>query len=145
MRRNTESDLERRDMTDEQLQSHVEALLDDEERLSLMDGFADAFVGLGRAYGKPVGVYSKRKIIDILTQGGETEEEAEEYYQYNIAGAYIGNTTPVIIDDMEDPVRVLTSLEWESLADRLVAIVESIGNMTDEAQRLIAEYRVLKQ
>jgi hypothetical protein len=38
------------------------------------------------------------KIIEILMEDGMDEEEAYEYYEYNILGAYMGETTPMFLD-----------------------------------------------
>jgi hypothetical protein len=33
---------------------------------------------------------------------GMDEEQAQEYFSYNIAGAYVGEQTPVFLEDDED-------------------------------------------
>jgi len=50
-------------------------------------------------------VYSKSKIIEILMQDEEDEEDypaevkALEYFDYNIGGAYMGEMTPIYVED----------------------------------------------
>ena len=45
-------------------------------------------------------VYSKSKIIQILINQEEmTEEDALDHYYYNIHGAYIGERTPIYVED----------------------------------------------
>lgn len=44
-------------------------------------------------------VYSGKIIIENLVKQGMTEEEAYEYCDFNIAGAYVGQTTPIIVWD----------------------------------------------
>jgi hypothetical protein len=47
--------------------------------------------------------YSCDKITDILmTRDGMTQEEAHEFIEYNIEGAYMGNHTPVFVWDYID-------------------------------------------
>ena len=43
-------------------------------------------------------VYSRDKIIDILAEE-MTHEEAEEFYEYNILGAYMGDMTPIYVNE----------------------------------------------
>ena len=43
-------------------------------------------------------VYSVDKIIEILIdRDGMTEEEAVEFFEFNIEGAYMGRMTPVYV------------------------------------------------
>ena len=43
-------------------------------------------------------VYSRDKIIDILAEE-MTPEEAVEFYEYNILGAYMGEMTPIYVNE----------------------------------------------
>ena len=43
-------------------------------------------------------VYSVEKIVDILSED-MTREEAVEYYEYNILGAYMGEMTPIYVSE----------------------------------------------
>ena len=43
-------------------------------------------------------VYSANKIIEILSEE-MTPEEAEEFYEYNILGAYMGDMTPIYVSE----------------------------------------------
>ena len=43
-------------------------------------------------------VYSADKIIEILSEE-MTHEEAEEFYEYNILGAYMGEMTPIYVSE----------------------------------------------
>lgn len=61
------------------------------------DGLEEALVGVGTQFNKQIAVYSKSKVLDILQQY-MTVEEAEEYFDFNIAGAYVGEHTPVFLD-----------------------------------------------
>ena len=45
--------------------------------------------------GQVVAVYDEIKIIDVLVDQGMTEDEAWEYFYFNIEGAYMGKNTPV--------------------------------------------------
>ena len=76
-------------------------LLEDEECLTA-DGFDDAVIGI--LYGiEPKAVYSVRKIVDILMQD-MSYEDAVEYFEYNIGGAYLGEKTPLYVYDIQEDV-----------------------------------------
>jgi len=63
------------------------------------DGFEDAFVGVGRQFTKPVAVYDREKCIEVLVaRDGMSMEEAEEYFEYNVQGAYVGEDTPIFME-----------------------------------------------
>lgn len=61
------------------------------------DGLEEALIGTGKQFNQPVAVYSKAKVLEIL-QRDMTEEEAQECFDFNIAGAYVGEATPVFLD-----------------------------------------------
>jgi hypothetical protein len=65
------------------------------------DGFDDAFLGVAYRDDVFVAVYSRDKIIDILMQrDGMTEEDASDYFEFNIEGAYVGPQTPIYVEQM---------------------------------------------
>lgn len=76
----------------------IEAHLNEEEEVLLADGYEEAFVGIARRFdGAPFAVYDRNKCIKILNEGGLNSEEAEEYFQFNVEGAYMGENTPAFI------------------------------------------------
>ena len=87
-------------MTDTELTEKVTEALDEEE-ITLADGFADAFLGIGRQFGKPIAVYSRRKCIEVLMRDMD-EEQAEEYFEFNLAGAWVGESTPIYLEELEE-------------------------------------------
>jgi hypothetical protein len=70
-----------------------------EMEILLADGFESAFLGIGQQFNTYFAVYDKNKCIDILTEE-MTEGEAEEYFDFNVVGAYVGKHTPVFIDKL---------------------------------------------
>ena len=51
----------------------------------------------------PVVAYSVSKILDIMIErDGMTYEEALEFYEFNISGAWMGDYTPIYITTNED-------------------------------------------
>ena len=60
------------------------------------DGLDKALIGVGRRCGEEeILVYSVRRCLDILMEDGATYEEALEYFEFNIAGAWVGPETPM--------------------------------------------------
>lgn len=69
-----------------------------EDHMMIADGYDDCIIGLAERCGSPnVLAYDARKIFKRLTKDGMTEEEAVEYFYFNISGAYVGEGTPVFI------------------------------------------------
>jgi len=60
------------------------------------DGFDEAILGLTSVNGVTVVVYSIEKCIEILSRD-MSYEEAVEYFDFNVAGAHIGDGTPLWI------------------------------------------------
>ena len=65
------------------------------------DGFDDAIIGVDYNTGRIA--YSVSKCITILMIDEQmTELDATEWFDFNVAGAYVGEGTPVWIDDTYD-------------------------------------------
>ena len=63
-----------------------------------MDGYDDCVVGTVNRFGiSPVLCYDLHKVIAKMVDDGMTEEEAYEYYNYNMLGAWVGDGTPAFI------------------------------------------------
>jgi hypothetical protein len=62
------------------------------------DGFNEAIIGFEPNMWKVV--YSRNKVIEILMKD-MSEEDAIEFAEYNTFNAYVGEKTPLWVDDME--------------------------------------------
>lgn len=71
----------------------------DTEDVLFADGLDDAIIGFAENDWKVV--YSKSKCLDIRISEGMNEEEALEDLEYNTFNAYVGELTPVWVDDYE--------------------------------------------
>jgi len=80
----------------------------EDETFLKADGFDEAIIGT--AYGTtvrddegPVLVYDMQKCIDILMDGAVdmTREEAIEYFDFNVLGAFVGPQTPIFVNPDE--------------------------------------------
>lgn len=79
----------------------IDSILEDEETIHLPDGLDDAFIGIARQFNVPFPVYDREKCIDILMETMGSREEAEEYFNYNIASSYLGGGTAAFLEDPE--------------------------------------------
>jgi hypothetical protein len=72
-----------------------------EEMLFIDGGFDSAIIGIVERFGQdPIALYDKQKVIDLLMKPAGSKkrqmsyEEAIEYFEYNMAGAWLGEGTP---------------------------------------------------
>lgn len=76
----------------------------DDESLKI-DGFDDAIIGMAHIWRDQqtvtVFVYRGATMVEILMRDGLSRDEAVEYIDFNIEGAYVGLWTPVIVWDIE--------------------------------------------
>ncbi len=76
-----------------------EFLADIDDEIVIADGLAHAFIGLTNTQHGVVAVYSTERIISHLMENDNMDfETAEEYMQFNIIGADVGQRTPVFVD-----------------------------------------------
>ena len=77
-----------------------------EERLKLWADCDEAIVGIATkrdSYSQPLVVYDRDKLVEnFMKKDGMTFDEAEEWVSFNIEGAYIGETTPLILERIEN-------------------------------------------
>ena len=71
----------------------------DEEELLRADSFDSAIIGLDDKSMRLI--YSKSLCINILISQGMPEEEALEYFEFNVSSAWVGDMTPIwCLDDL---------------------------------------------
>jgi hypothetical protein len=68
----------------------------EEEELLKADGFDDAIIGIDEKTWRLI--YSVSKCIEILSKN-MSEEDAIEYFYFNMEGAYVGEKTPIWCTD----------------------------------------------
>jgi len=71
------------------------------EGVVLLTGLEKAVVGITEEFGGIFRImYSKSKIMDILKERDEmTEDEAYEFYTYNILGMHVCEQNPIFLVD----------------------------------------------
>lgn len=67
------------------------------------NGFEGALIGRGWQHTKLLAVYDYNKCVEILIERDEmTHEEAIEWMEYNVVGAYVGEYTPIFMLPKEE-------------------------------------------
>jgi hypothetical protein len=82
----------------------IEQIIDSYQDTELLtaDGFNKAIIGVSEDFNQPIRlIYSVSKCLNILMVDMEYEE-AIEYFNFNVCGAYVGEKTPIWCwDDFE--------------------------------------------
>ena len=75
---------------------------DDEQGLLIADGLDHAFVGLMMRFNvlEPIACYDYDRVIEGYIEEGMTEEEAIEFFEFNVIGAWVGERTPCFLRRM---------------------------------------------
>jgi len=73
----------------------LEAILENrpDETFLKADGLDEAVIGVDEMSGRLI--YSVTKCIECLIDQGMTDEEASEFFYFNVASAYMGEQTPI--------------------------------------------------
>jgi hypothetical protein len=79
------------------IKNQIKNVLSEDETVLLADGFEKAFVGIGWQFRTPIAIYDRSLCIKELMKD-MSEEEAEEYFEFNVQGAYVGEQTPVFLN-----------------------------------------------
>ena len=84
----------------------------------LADGLEDAFIGIGQQFNSQFAIYDREKCIQIFIDKHDMDREmAEEYFENNVQGASVGESTPIFVDRCS-----IDDIETES-----VQLVEWVG------------------
>lgn len=71
--------------------------IDDSVEIMLLDGFEEALLGHATRFGGlSVAAYDLTKCIEILSRD-MSFEDALEYFEFNVIGAWVGEGTPIFI------------------------------------------------
>ena len=70
-----------------------------DSEMFLADGLEDAFIGVGQQFNSQFSIYDREKCIQIFIDKHDMDREmAEEYFDYNVQGAWVGESTPIFVD-----------------------------------------------
>jgi hypothetical protein len=66
--------------------------------LLFADGFDAALVGIGQRFNSYFLVYDRATVIQtMMDRDGMSEEDALEFFDFNIVGAWVGDATPCFL------------------------------------------------
>ena len=84
-----------------------ERLAEVNEKALTADGFEGAYIGiLYRFSNDALACYDRDKCIDILMKrDGMTLDEAEEFFEFNVIGSWVGEGTPCFLERREPDLR----------------------------------------
>jgi hypothetical protein len=85
----------------------------EDEKMVKADGLEDAIIGVGSRMNMPeVLIYSYDKSVDIfMERDGMTYEEAIEWMEYNVVGAWVGEATPIFVHEIPSDQKIDEFLE----------------------------------
>lgn len=63
----------------------------------MADGFEEAFLGVAMQFNNPIPIFDYDKCLKILMKDGMSYEDAEEYLEFNVTGAWVGAGTPAYL------------------------------------------------
>ena len=71
---------------------------DEKDSILLADGLEEAFLGVSDSFnGVHVAIYDINTIISNFVRDGMSNEDAWEWFEYNIRGAFVGEYTPIFL------------------------------------------------
>jgi len=83
------------------IQDYCNTYFDDS--VILADGFELAFLGCGYSYSGSYAIYNLGTCIEILMQRDDMSfDDAEEFIEYNVIGAFVGDRMPVFLVPMKE-------------------------------------------
>lgn len=72
------------------------------EEVLFAEGFESALLGVGQRFSYQVAIYDRlaciKQLMSMQDPGNISIAEAEEYFEFNVVGAYVGDNTPVFVD-----------------------------------------------
>jgi len=65
----------------------------------LADGFEDALIGFGQQFNQKIAIYDYARCVEVLAAQGFSYEDAIEWMEYDVVGAYVGRRTPIFLTE----------------------------------------------
>lgn len=79
--------------------AYMDEYVDEYLRLEPREDFDACIVGVSRRFNDTVLLYSTQKILDMLVAQGMEPEDADEHFEFNIVGGWLGSGTPIFLLD----------------------------------------------
>ena len=94
------------------------AALTDAECL-LADGFEGALIGYAQQFNRVLALYDWEQCLKILVErDGMTWDDAEEFFEFNVIGAWVGDATPVFARLLPPGTEMTETLKKSDLAEQ---------------------------
>lgn len=71
---------------------------EDGDELLFADGYDSAIIGIAQRGGTEFVVYDSAEVVRILRRrDGMSQAEAEDFFEFNVLGAWVGEKTPLFV------------------------------------------------
>jgi hypothetical protein len=85
-------------------------------------GFDAALIGVGVQFSREIAIYDYDKCLDVLIdRDGMDVEDAIDYMEYNVLGAYVGKSTPIFLIRKE-PYQDNTETKQDSTEKKQITV-----------------------
>jgi hypothetical protein len=85
-------------------------------------GFDAALIGVGVQFSREIAIYDYDKCLDVLIErDGMDVEDAIDYMEYNVLGAYVGKSTPIFLIRKE-PYQDNTETKQDSTEKKQITV-----------------------
>ena len=72
--------------------------MSDQDAILLADGFEAAYLGVCRRFNTYAALYDYDRCVEVLMERDDMPyEDAVEFMEFNVVGAYVGDSTPVFL------------------------------------------------
>ena len=78
-------------------QELLDRLAEEEPESLQADGLDDAIIGAARQFNRTLVLYDYNKAVEVFMKQGMTYEEAVEWMEFNVVGAWVGEYTPLFL------------------------------------------------
>jgi len=75
----------------------IQQAMESNKETMLVEGYDDAIIGLDTSGDVFRVIYDREKMVEMLEEDGMSSEEAWDYLEYNVFGAYVGEGTPLYV------------------------------------------------
>lgn len=87
-------------MTLEEILEHLEEYGEEALLMEPRSEYDECIIGIGaRFHDGPLAIYSWERILAVLMKDGMDEEEAQEWFNFNIIGGWNGPGTPIYVNE----------------------------------------------
>lgn len=81
-----------------QMEEELQRYDEENSETLFANGFDEALIGVGVQFSREVAIYDYVKCVEVLMNRYDmSEEDALEYMEFNVLGAYMGTGTPVFL------------------------------------------------